>query len=253
MCDEQTLRAIRNNQSGDTQMQTTLFDEEPAEAISSGKVFSGWQRLFEAEMSKPYFEALKTRLAADTSTYNDVLPTEEDRFRAFQFFDPADTRIVILGQDPYHGEGQAMGLSFSVREGVKIPPSLRNIFKELAEDRDQKPKSHGDLTGWAQQGVLLLNSALTVRLGKAGSHSRIGWHQFTDRIIETLGQGHVPTVFMLWGKHAEQKASLIAEHHLCLTAPHPSPLSAHRGFFGCHHFSKANDFLKAHERLPVQW
>jgi uracil-DNA glycosylase len=162
--------------------------------------------------------------------------------------------VVILGQDPYHGPGQAHGLSFSVKGGQRIPPSLQNIFRELNEDVGLVQPSHGDLSAWAERGVLLLNSVLSVERGLAGSHQGKGWEQFTDAVIAALNMSQVPLVFMLWGAHAQRKGTTIdRDRHCVLTAPHPSPLSAHRGFLGCRHFSQANAFLTANQRGPVDW
>ncbi len=185
-----------------------------------------------------------------------VYPPTERVFRALELTPFADVRTVILGQDPYHGEGQAHGLAFSVPEGTKTPPSLRNIFKEVASDiyGDDAPTFSTDLERWARQGVLLLNSSLTVEAGRAGSHQKLGWHALTDQIVETLSQQRHHLVFMLWGAHAQSKRALIdSEHHLVLESAHPSPLSAYRGFFGCRHFSKANAYLNAHGKPPIAW
>ena len=185
-----------------------------------------------------------------------VYPPTERVFRALELTPFADVRTVILGQDPYHGEGQAHGLAFSVPEGTKTPPSLRNIFKEVASDiyGDDAPTFSTDLERWARQGVLLLNSSLTVEAGRAGSHQKLGWHALTDQIVETLSQQRHHLDFMLWGPHAQSKRALIdSEHHLVLESAHPSPLSAYRGFFGCRHFSKANAYLNAHGKPPIAW
>jgi uracil-DNA glycosylase len=164
-------------------------------------------------------------------------------------------KVVILGQDPYHGPGQAHGLSFSVKEGVKFPPSLRNMFKAIALDYpDTVLPQHGDLTAWAQQGVLLLNTVLTVEQGKAHSHASWGWETFTDTVIKKVSEATEHVVFLLWGSHAQKKIPLIdGTKHYILTAPHPSPLSAHRGFFDANHFKKANDYLQQHGRQPIKW
>ena len=186
-----------------------------------------------------------------------VYPPQGTRLAALDHCPLDETRVVILGQDPYHGPGQAHGLAFSVPEGVKVPPSLTNIYKELEADLGLPRPGHGDLTRWAEQGVLLLNNALTVEAGQAGSHQKIGWEAVTDGIIGAIAARQDPTVFMLWGKHAQQKAAhvpgLETGPHLVLTAPHPSPLSARTGFFGCGHFSKANAFLKRHGRGTIDW
>jgi uracil-DNA glycosylase len=184
-----------------------------------------------------------------------VHPAKADVFRAFRLTPFDRTRVVLLGQDPYHGPGQAHGLSFSVPPGVAFPPSLRNVFKELQRDLGVQPPLFGDLHPWAEQGVLLLNTCLTVRQGEAGSHQRLGWERFTDQVISVLStSGRRGIVFLLWGNHAASKAGLIdrSKHHV-LTAPHPSPLSAHRGFIGCGHFSRTNALLQAQGDEPINW
>ena len=187
----------------------------------------------------------------DTQT---VYPPREDLFAAFHRTPYADARVLILGQDPYHGPGQAHGLSFSVREGVKLPPSLRNIYKELAADLGVTPPASGDLSRWAEQGVLLLNAVLTVEEGRAGAHQGKGWEGFTDRIVEVLNREREHLVFMLWGSYAQAKGKVIdPRRHLVLKAPHPSPLSAHRGFIGCGHFSAAIEYLLRHGQAPIDW
>ncbi len=184
-----------------------------------------------------------------------VYPGKEDIFRAFHLTPFHRTRVVILGQDPYHGPGQAHGLAFSVPAGQPFPPSLRNIFKELKRDLGSEVPLFGDLTGWAEQGVLLLNTCLTVRQGKAGSHQKFGWERFTDAVITALSShGRPGIVFLLWGAHAQAKLDLIdPERHFILTAPHPSPLSAHKGFIGCGHFSRTNELLVEHGHSPIDW
>lgn len=183
-----------------------------------------------------------------------VYPSNDNIFRALELTPIEDVKVVILGQDPYHGAGQAHGLSFSVQKGVKIPPSLRNIYKELHDDIGMDIPTHGFLEGWAKQGVLLLNTCLTVEAGQAASHQGKGWEEFTDQVIEQVNALDTPVVFMLWGSHAQKKSSMIDDNkHLVLTAPHPSPLSAHRGFLGCGHFSKANDFLMKSGRGIIEW
>jgi uracil-DNA glycosylase len=181
-------------------------------------------------------------------------PKGSDWFRALDLTPLEDVRIVILGQDPYHGPGQAHGLCFSVPRGVQPPPSLVNIYKELESDLGIKRAGHGFLEHWARQGVLLLNSVLTVEMGRAASHRERGWERFTDRVIAKVNAGEGPVVFMLWGSYAQRKAAFVdASRHLVLNAPHPSPLSAHSGFFGCRHFSKANAFLEKHGLEPIDW
>lgn len=186
----------------------------------------------------------------------DIYPAQEHIFRALELTPFDDIRIVLLGQDPYHGEGQAHGLAFSVPEGCKVPPSLRNIFKEITSDiyADMPQIFSSDLSRWAQQGVLLLNAALTVEAGRAGSHRKLGWHMLTDQIVATLNQKCQHLVFLLWGAHAHAKGALIDPHkHLVLKAVHPSPLSAYRGFFGCRHFSQANTYLLEYGQEPIIW
>lgn len=181
-----------------------------------------------------------------------IYPQKEQILRAFQLTPVEAVKVVILGQDPYHGPHQANGLAFSVDKSVKIPPSLRNIYKELADDCNIAPPLTGVLTGWAEQGVLLLNSALTVESGKAGSHRNWGWEILTDRAIQWADQDENPKVFLLWGAHAQEKRKFI-QHHLVLQSSHPSPLSAYRGFLGCGHFSKANSYLKEQNRGEIHW
>ena len=213
-----------------------------------------WERWLGAEFQAPYMQQLKAFLAAEKAARKTIYPHSSDWFRAFELTPLDEVRVVILGQDPYHGPGQAHGLCFSVREGVKPPPSLVNIYKELAQDLGVTPVNHGHLEAWARQGVLLLNTSLTVEEGNAGSHRGKGWEAFTDRAIETVNAEAPPCVFLLWGSHARQKKALVDQkRHLVLESPHPSPLSAHRGFFGNHHFSRANAFLAEHGRSPVDW
>lgn len=212
-----------------------------------------WNVYLEKEFSKPYYSRLKAFL---TDEYNNetVYPPMYDIFNALHTTSYNEAKVVILGQDPYHGPNQAHGYSFSVQPGVKVPPSLKNIYKELQSDVGITIPNHGCLKSWADQGVLLLNTVLTVRAHEAHSHRGKGWEQLTDRIIDTLNQRDKPLVFILWGKPAQQKLKQIDQSkHLILTAPHPSPLSAHRGFFGSRHFSKANAFLVSNEEEPVNW
>lgn len=198
--------------------------------------------------------ALKRFLAEEKAAKKTIYPHSSDWFRAFELTPLSKVKVVILGQDPYHGPQQAHGLCFSVQPGVKVPPSLVNIYKELASDVGFSPVRHGFLEPWAKQGVLLLNTALTVEQGNAASHRGKGWEQFTDRAIEMVSQHADPCVFLLWGSHARQKKSLIDQRrHWVLESPHPSPLSAHRGFFGNQHFSRANQFLVEQGRTPIEW
>ena len=214
---------------------------------------NGWAPFFAQEREKEYYRKLSAFVeeAYETGT---VFPPKERIFNAFLTTDIGDVRVVILGQDPYHEVGQAHGLSFSVQKGIPLPPSLQNIYKELKSDLGIEPPSHGDLSSWAYEGVLLLNATLTVREGMANSHQSIGWQIFTDRIISLLNDADEPIVFLLWGSNARQKASLITNpKHKLLSSAHPSPLSAYRGFFGSRPFSKINDFLKSVGRTPINW
>lgn len=212
-----------------------------------------WDALLADEFKKPYYLALREFLKSEYSSRR-IFPSMHDIFNALRYTPYAAVRAVILGQDPYHGEGQAHGLCFSVKEGVEPPPSLINIFKEIRSDIGIDNKNGGCLVKWAQSGVLMLNSVLTVREGCAGSHRGKGWEVFTDHIIQLLNQREEPIVFLLWGGYAKSKRSLITSpRHLVLTAAHPSPLSAYNGFFGCRHFSKTNAFLEEHNMQPIDW
>ena len=212
-----------------------------------------WLGLLNEEFQKEYFADLKQFLIAEKSTY-EVYPPSSKIFNAFDQTPVSKVKVVILGQDPYHSPGQAHGLSFSVPPGVKQPPSLKNIFKELASDLNINNPENGDLTPWAQQGVLLLNATLTVRKSTAGSHQKKGWEIFTDAVIKRLSDTQEHIVFILWGNFARSKAVLIDEQkHFILVAPHPSPFSAYTGFFGCRHFSKTNEYLKQRGLDPIDW
>lgn len=212
-----------------------------------------WDGILKEEFSSDYYLALREFLKAEYRTHR-IYPPMNDIFNALRYTSCADTRVVILGQDPYHGAGQAHGLCFSVREGVPQPPSLKNIFKELAAELGIQPPVSGELTGWARQGVLLLNTTLTVREGAPQSHLGHGWERLTDAIIDAVNRKAEPTVFLLWGGNARRKRERITNRaHLVLECAHPSPLSAHNGFFGCGHFLRANDFLFANGRTPVAW
>lgn len=212
-----------------------------------------WDALLADEFRKDYYLRLREFLKKEYGTYN-IYPPMHDIFNALRYTSYSNVKAVILGQDPYHGAGQAHGLCFSVKKGVQPPPSLQNIFKELNADLGIQPPSHGELTAWAKSGVLLLNTALTVREGQANSHRGQGWEQLTDRVIELLNERQQPIVFILWGGNARAKAKLITNRaHLVLQCAHPSPLSAYNGFFGCRHFSKANEFLKANGIEPIDW
>jgi uracil-DNA glycosylase len=211
-----------------------------------------WDDLLKGEFDKDYYKRLR-RFLIEEYQAKTIYPSMYDIFNALKYTSFKATKVVILGQDPYHGPGQAHGLCFSVMKGVKKPPSLENIFKELSSDMNTPIPKHGCLKEWAVKGVMLLNTVLTVRKGEANSHKGKGWEVLTDKIIETLNTRENPMVFMLWGANAKAKGPLInSKRHLVLTAPHPSPLSAHGGFFGCGHFSKANEFLSQYGE-PIDW
>ena len=211
-----------------------------------------WRDVLRNEISQPYFADLSEFVLRERKAFT-VFPSEREVFTALQLTSPHDVRVVIVGQDPYHGAGQAHGLSFSVQHGTRIPTSLRNIYAELHSDLDIPLPSHGNLEAWAKQGVLLLNSTLTVREGEAGSHAGHGWETFTDAIISYLGSRQQHIVFVLWGAHAGKKTSLIGQHHTVITSVHPSPLSAHRGFFGSRPFSQANRALSNRNQPEINW
>ncbi|MEO1270669.1 MAG: uracil-DNA glycosylase [Myxococcota bacterium] len=213
-----------------------------------------WFAVLESEFSTPTMQQLRAFLVTEARQGQQVYPPGREIFNAFALTPFDQVRVVILGQDPYHGPGQAHGLCFSVRRGVRPPPSLVNIFKELEDDLGVPRPSHGELTTWAQQGVLLLNTVLTVRHRKPKSHAGKGWEQFTDRVIAELNTRREGLVFVLWGSAARQKAQSVNRgKHLVLTSPHPSPYSADRGFFGCKHFSKINTYLTSHGSAPIDW
>ena len=212
-----------------------------------------WDKLLAQEFKKEYYLKLREYLKAEYSTRR-IYPSMYDIFNALKLTSYSATKVVILGQDPYHGPGQAHGLCFSVKRGVEPPPSLKNIFKELNAEYGMPTPDCGELTGWAQQGVLLLNTTLTVREGAPQSHKGQGWEILTDKIIEILNEKQDPIVFILWGANARSKKSLITStRHLILESAHPSPLSAYNGFFGCNHFVKANDFLEANGLAKIDW
>jgi uracil-DNA glycosylase len=218
------------------------------------KIEASWKAELKEEFSKPYFEDIVNFLKAEKAAGKVVYPPGPYIFNAFNTTPFDEVKVVILGQDPYHGPGQAHGLSFSVPPGIPPPPSLVNIFKELHTDLNMPIPNHGFLEKWAKQGVLLLNASLTVEANKPMSHSKIGWHIFTDAVIHTLSKDREHLVFLLWGSFAKSKAELIdTKKHLVLTAAHPSPLSAHNGFFGCRHFSKANFWLQQKGIKPIDW
>lgn len=217
------------------------------------KFNNDWDELLADEFKKPYYLQLREFLKSEYSSHV-IFPNMFNIFAALQATGRAETKVVILGQDPYHGPGQAHGLCFSVQPGVTPPPSLVNIFKELQSDLGIPMPRTGCLTPWAERGVLLLNTVLTVRQGQPNSHKGKGWEIFTDRVIELLDEDDSPKVFLLWGANAGAKAALLKNpNHLVLKTVHPSPLSAHRGFFGCRHFSQTNDFLASHGREPIDW
>lgn len=212
-----------------------------------------WDEILKGEFYKEYYKSIRNFLKREYFTFT-VFPPMNDIFNALKYTPYSNTRVVILGQDPYHEIGQAHGLSFSVRKGIKIPPSLVNIYKELNNDIGMQIPSHGELTSWAKQGVLLLNATLTVREGQANSHSKIGWAIFTDEIIKKLDKQDNPMVFILWGANARSKKAYITnKNHLVIESAHPSPLSAHNGFFGSKPFSRANAFLEKHGVAPINW
>jgi uracil-DNA glycosylase len=212
-----------------------------------------WQTALATEFSKPYFSTL-SRTVRKAYQDTDVYPPPEQIFNAFSLCPFQQVKVVILGQDPYHGEGQAHGLSFSVPAGNKIPPSLRNIYKELASDLGKSPRESGNLEDWVKQGVLLLNSTLTVLPGQPGSHQGLGWETFTDAVIETIANKKSHVVFILWGKYAQAKKKLIdADKHYIIESPHPSPFSAHTGFFGAKPFSQTNAYLAKNHLKPIEW
>jgi uracil-DNA glycosylase len=219
------------------------------------KINDSWKQVLKEEFEKPYFEQIVNFLKTEKATGKKIFPTGSNIFNAFNKTSFDKVKVVILGQDPYHGIGQAHGLSFSVAPGVKIPPSLQNIFKEIKADLGvENPPNFGDLTHWAEQGILLLNAALTVRDGEPMSHAKIGWAQFTDAVIKTISDKKENVIFLLWGKFAQDKQILInTDSHYILKAAHPSPLSAHNGFLGCKHFSKTNEILVKHGENPIDW
>ena len=226
-----------------------MASEEPRQI----KLEPSWLAHLRAEFDKPYMHELRSFLVSEKQEHA-VFPPGADIFNAFSYTPLDQVRVVILGQDPYHGPGQAHGLCFSVRKGVRPPPSLQNIFKELHQDLGVVRPDHGELTSWAEQGVLLLNTVLTVRAHSANSHRGRGWEQFTDRVIELLNSHKEGLVFVLWGSAAGKKAQMIdGRRHLILRSPHPSPLSAHRGFFGCGHFSEINHHLQQRGGDPIDW
>ena len=217
------------------------------------KIEESWKNVLGEEFEKPYFSQLTEFVRSEYST-GTIYPPAKLIFNAFDHCPFDKVKVVIIGQDPYHGAGQANGLCFSVNNGVARPPSLVNIFKEIAADTGKPMPTNGDLTRWSDQGVLLLNATLTVRAGNAGSHQRRGWEEFTDAAIRTLAEKRENIVFILWGSYAQRKGAFIDRNkHLVLTSPHPSPLSAYAGFFGNHHFTLTNDFLVKNGKEPIDW
>lgn len=218
-----------------------------------GAIQNDWLTPLTPEFKKPYYAALYKKIREEYSTQQ-IFPPSDEIFTAFELTPLSEVKVVIIGQDPYHGDGQAHGLCFSVKPDIETPPSLVNIYKELNSDLGCYIPNNGYLTKWAKQGVLMLNTVLTVRAHQANSHRGIGWEEFTDAAIKALNEQDRPIVYLLWGKPAQtKKAMLNNPKHLILEAPHPSPLSAYRGFFGCQHFSKTNEFLKINGLEPIDW
>ena len=214
---------------------------------------NSWDTLLAEEFQKDYYQQLRKNLAQEYKTRT-IYPAMDNIFNALKYTSYEDVKVLLLGQDPYHGPGQAHGLCFSVQKGVDKPPSLKNMFKELESDTGIVAPSHGCLTDWAKQGILLLNTVLTVREGEPNSHKKLGWTTFTDKVIELLNEREDPVIFVLWGRNALEKLPLITNsHHYVLSAAHPSPLSASRGFFGCKHYSKINEILKSMGKTPIDW
>lgn len=216
-----------------------------------------WKEVLDSELSQPYMQDLAQFLAEEEKRGVTIFPPKDEIFNAFALVPFSQVKVVIMGQDPYHGPGQAHGLSFSVKPGVKPPPSLQNIFKEIQRDLGLEMPCTGCLEAWAKQGVLLLNATLTVRARQAGSHQGRGWERFTDAVVKQLAEREDPVIFVLWGRYAKEKCEKIlkgkSSRHFVLTSPHPSPFSAHTGFIGCGHFSKINDFLKEMGKDPISW
>jgi uracil-DNA glycosylase len=217
------------------------------------KITNDWLSEIGEEFEKPYYQELRKFLISEYRTKK-IFPPMDDIFNAFHFTPLSKVKVLLLGQDPYHGDNQAMGACFSVPDGQDIPPSLVNIYKELYDDLGYYIPNHGNLMKWADEGVLLLNTVLTVRAHQANSHQGMGWEHFTDAVIEAVNEQDRPVVYFLWGRPAQTKRYMLDNpNHLVLEAPHPSPLSAHRGFFGCRHFSRANEFLMENGADPIDW
>lgn len=222
--------------------------------MTTVQLHESWKSRLDDILTSKGMQDLKAFLLSEKQRGKTIFPKGTEYFRALDLTPLDQVKIVILGQDPYHGDGQAHGLSFSVKPGVRVPPSLQNIYKELQDDLGIEPPNHGFLEHWAEQGVLLLNNVLTVERGLAASHQGRGWEEFTDAVIKLVNNKPTPVVFLLWGSHAQKKAAFVnRQKHLVLTAPHPSPLSAHRGFLGCKHFSQANEFLEQSGQTPIDW
>lgn len=220
----------------------------------SVQIHDSWKPVLQSEFEKPYFEEIRLFLKQELGAEKTIYPHPKNIFAAFNACPFDKLKVVVLGQDPYHGPGQAHGLCFSVQKGCKVPPSLQNIYKEIKDDLGLAIPEHGCLTDWAEQGILLLNATLTVEAHQPNSHSKIGWQEFTDGVIKKISAQKSGVVFLLWGRYAQSKQSLIdtSKHHI-LTSPHPSPFSAHSGFFGCKHFSKTNELLSFEDQEPINW
>lgn len=219
----------------------------------SVRIEESWKRRLESEFKKDYFQDLISFVKSEYASKH-IYPPGSQIFNAFDHCSFNDVKVVIVGQDPYHGPGQANGLCFSVADGIRLPPSLQNIFKEIKDDLGQPIPQSGNLERWADQGVLLLNATLTVEARKAGSHQNKGWEEFTDEVLRVVSEEKENVVFLLWGAYAQKKGSIVnANKHLVLKAPHPSPFSAHSGFFGCKHFSKTNQYLSSKGLTPISW
>lgn len=236
-------------------METPVYTPEQQAQLARVQLDPQWKAALADTFLLPYMQTLRQFLAAERQAGKLIYPPASEYFNAFNTTPLSAVRVVILGQDPYHGAGQAHGLCFSVRRGVPVPPSLQNIYRELASDLNIAPVRHGDLSHWAEQGVLLLNSVLTVEAGHPASHQGRGWEQFTDAVIRVLNEQCQHLVFLLWGSYAQRKGQMIdAERHLVLKAAHPSPMAANRGgFFGCRHFSKTNAYLREQGHTPIDW
>ncbi len=221
--------------------------------MSAVKIHPSWRKVLNEEFEKPYFEELISFVKKEYSTKK-IYPEGKNIFRAFELCPFESVKVVILGQDPYHGPSQANGLCFSVNDGIALPPSLQNIYKEISTDLGVQMPTGGNLDNWAKQGVLLINATLTVRANTPGSHQNKGWEELTDAVIKVISEKKEHIVFLLWGKYAQDKGSIIDNtRHYVLTSPHPSPFSAYSGFFGCRHFSKTNEYLKSIGEKPIEW